>query len=301
NAEATIEVSAPAPNQRRKISFVDSSQNSSFACRAMKSLISAAVPVDRVRGALAGRGQRRKSCRPEFSYPSSSTWRATFSRPTRRMSTFVAKLSLKAPMSRATSKMLSSSCSMRYQMPDSSTRSLGRRVSRSCRSSVPSCDICSAVWSRNTLPMLAVSSSSFSLWPKTGRVRSVAEAHLSHDGHTRPAEEVHEKRLDLGDRAAFLPGSENHRIRRLEPPRPDRLHEQIVQPVQLFVDVFEHEDVRTGSAASLAHPGKFRTADARCHEAEVSPAEAAPGPSGHQSPRPAAGEGFRAVGVGSAV
>src|SRR5699024_1774408 len=94
------------------------------------SLISAAVPVDRVRGALAGRGQRRKSCRPEFSYPSSSTWRATFSRPTRRMSTFVAKLSLKAPMSRATSKMLSSSCSMRYQMPDPSLLQIERAVLR---------------------------------------------------------------------------------------------------------------------------------------------------------------------------
>src|SRR5699024_3461747 len=110
---------------------------------------------------------------------------------------------------------------------------------------------------------------------QTGRVRVVAESHLGHDGDARLAEEVHEERLDLGDRGAVLPGSENHRIRRLEPPRPDRLHEQIVQPVQLFVDVFEHEDVRTGSAASLAHPGKFRTADARCHEAEVSPAEAA--------------------------
>src|SRR5699024_9159477 len=104
-----------------------------------------------------------------------------------------------------------------------------------------------------------------------------------------------------GDRGAVLPGSENHRIRRLEPPRPDRLHEQIVQPVQLFVDVFEHEDVRTGSAASLAHPGKVRTADARSHEAEVSPAGAAPGAPGRQTPGAAAGEASRAVGVVSAL
>src|SRR5699024_9838270 len=54
---------------------------------------------------------------------------------------------------------------------------------------------------------------------QTGRVRVVTESHLGHDGDARLAEEVHEKRLDLGDRCAGLPASEAHRLRRGEPPR----------------------------------------------------------------------------------